>query len=100
MDDENASVADRGSAARELIEFQSTSENAVVEISREQLPADMEPVVGQRLKAKEGENKPIVVTITEVKPETIILDANHPLAGKELIFEITLNEIMNEGSNQ
>ena len=38
-----------------------------------------------------GEN--FRVTITEVKDDSVILDANHPLAGEELIFDIELVEI-------
>jgi len=73
------------------------NQEAVVEVSRNRLPDSMDPVVGQRLKATGGEGHDLVVIITEVKDETVILDANHPLAGKNLTFEITLNEIVKEG---
>ena len=72
------------------------NQDAVVEVSRSRLPDSMDPVVGQRLKATGGEVNDIVLRITKVKEETVILDANHPLAGKKLTFEITLNEIVKE----
>lgn len=65
----------------------------VMDVPRTQLPADMQPEVGMRLQAGQGEEQ-FVVTITSVQKESVTLDANHPLAGKDLSFEITLVEIV------
>ncbi|NNF51813.1 MAG: peptidylprolyl isomerase [Gammaproteobacteria bacterium] len=68
-------------------------EEMVMEVPRTQLPAEMEPKIGMQLQAGQGDEQ-FVVTITEVQEETVTLDANHPLAGKDLNFEITLVEIV------
>lgn len=67
----------------------------VMDVPRTQLPADMEPEVGMRLQAGNGEEQ-FVVTVTGIGEETVTLDANHPLAGQDLNFEITLVEIVQE----
>jgi len=61
------------------------------EVPKEQLPPDMAPEVGMQLQMMQGEGgQPILVTIAAVGDEAVTLDANHPLAGKELIFDIEL----------
>jgi len=66
----------------------------IVEISREKLPSDMTPEVGQQLVMKQSDGREIVVVITKVSDETVTIDANHPLAGKDLTFEIELVKIL------
>ncbi len=68
-------------------------EDMVMNVPRSQLPADMEPEVGMRLQAGQDEQQ-FVVTITGVAGDEVTLDANHPLAGQDLKFEITLVEIV------
>ena len=64
----------------------------VLTVDRTELPADMEPAIGQQLQlSQEGES--YVVTITDVTSERVTLDANHPLAGQDLTFEVELVEI-------
>lgn len=64
----------------------------VLVVDRTELPADMEPAAGQQLQlSQEGES--YVVTITDVTAEQVTLDANHPLAGQDLTFELQLVEI-------
>ncbi len=62
----------------------------VLEVPRELLPKDITPQVGQRLQQKGDSGSVITATITKVSEKTVILDANHPLAGKDLTFEIEL----------
>lgn len=62
-------------------------------VGRDQLPADMKPEVGQKLIASGPEGQQTQVTVVEVTDESITVDANHPLAGQDLIFEIELVEI-------
>lgn len=65
----------------------------VVELPREKLPSDMTPEVGQQLVMRQPDGSEIVVVITELSDETVTIDANHPLAGKDLTFEIELVKI-------
>jgi FKBP-type peptidyl-prolyl cis-trans isomerase 2 len=62
-------------------------------LDRTQLPPDLKPEVGQTLVAGSPEGQEMHVQVTEVTEATITIDANHPLAGKELIFDIELVEI-------
>ena len=66
------------------------NEEMVITAPRDQVPPDINPEVGQQLQMAGPDNQPIVVRITEVTDENIILDANPPLAGKDLIFDIEL----------
>jgi FKBP-type peptidyl-prolyl cis-trans isomerase 2 len=68
-------------------------ERAVVEMERKNLPAGFEPRVGQRLELTQEDDSNILVTVAEVSESTITIDANHPLAGKDLTFEIELVSI-------
>ena len=45
------------------------------------------------LQMSDGQGRTYQVTITEIKETTVILDANHPLAGKDLVFDLELVEI-------
>jgi peptidylprolyl isomerase len=69
-------------------------EELIQEVPRQQLPTDMEFQVGQRLQLGQEKEQPMIVEVTEVTDASITLDANHPLAGKELIFDIELLEII------
>jgi len=65
----------------------------VLVIGREQLPAGVNPEVGQGLQMQTTDGRTVTVPVIEVSEETITVDANHPLAGKDLTFEIELVEI-------
>jgi len=65
----------------------------IVNMDRTQLPADVQPVVGQRLEITQANDQNVLVTVTDVTDSSITLDANHPLAGKALVFELELMEI-------
>lgn len=65
----------------------------VVEVEKERLPDDVDAEVGLRLQLQHEDGETIPVTLTEVSGETVTLDANHPLAGEALTFEIELVEI-------
>lgn len=68
-------------------------EDQVVEVEREKLPEDIDPEVGQQLQVQQTNGQTAVVTIKEVTPAAVRLDANHPLAGKDLTFEIEVVSI-------
>jgi peptidylprolyl isomerase len=62
----------------------------VVNVDRKELPPDLKPVLGQQLQISQDENNVIVVSVTQISDTHVTLDANHPLAGKNLVFDITL----------
>ena len=68
------------------------SDDLIVEVPKEQVPNDIQPEVGMQLAINDG-NRSRPVVVTAVEPEKIILDANHPLAGKDLTFKIELVEV-------
>ena len=68
-------------------------ENRVVEFPRANFPPDLQPEVGMQLNMTNGGGQVIPVVIVEVGEENVILDANHPLAGQDLIFDIELVDI-------
>jgi peptidylprolyl isomerase len=70
------------------------SEDMIIEFPKEQFPGDMSPEVGQQLMMSNGSGQSFPVTIMEVRDESVLLDANHPLAGQDLIFDIELVEIV------
>ena len=65
-------------------------EEMVVQVDRKEFPAHITPEVGLQLQAQNDEGQPFLVTITEVEDAQVTLDANHPLAGQDLVFEIEL----------
>ncbi len=65
-----------------------------LQVPRDQFPADMVPELGMQLQVGQAEGQGMVVVITEISDEQITLDANHPLAGKDLTFEIALEELV------
>ncbi len=69
------------------------NEEMVINAPRDQVPEDITPEIGQSLQLAGPDNQPIVVEITEVTDEHIQLDANPPLAGKDLTFDLELVEI-------
>ncbi len=74
--------------------FGEYDEENIVTIPRAQLPPDLDPEVGEELVLTGDDEEQFGVTVTEVSAESITFDANHPLAGEDLTFEITLREII------
>ncbi len=68
-------------------------ENMVVEYPKQEFPADMTPEIGMQLNMSDNQGNNFPVVITELKEEVVVLDANHPLAGKDLVFDLELVEI-------
>ncbi|MCI5124970.1 MAG: peptidylprolyl isomerase [Candidatus Electrothrix sp. AR5] len=69
------------------------NEDMVINAPRDEVPEDITPEVGQRLQLAGPNNQPIMVEVTKVTDEHIQLDANPPLAGKDLTFDLELVEI-------
>jgi peptidylprolyl isomerase len=65
-------------------------EEMVMEVEKERFPEGAEPAVGQRYQVSQTDGQAYVVTVTGVEGSKVTLDANHPLAGKDLTFDIQL----------
>jgi FKBP-type peptidyl-prolyl cis-trans isomerase 2 len=68
-------------------------EEKVIMIDRTRLPDGMEPQVGKRLTLQQSDGRGIPVLVTGVTEFAVRFDANHPLAGKDLVFDIEIDEI-------
>ncbi|HDL07338.1 MAG TPA: peptidylprolyl isomerase [Desulfobacteraceae bacterium] len=64
-------------------------------VDRSEFPPDFNPQVGMTMQGRSDQGNTIEAVIKEVGDEKVIMDSNHPLAGKHLTFEITLIEILN-----
>lgn len=70
-----------------------TDETAIIEFPKENVPADIKLEVGQHQTLTNEQGQPFPVVVKEITEDFIIFDANHFLAGKELVFDIELVEI-------
>jgi peptidylprolyl isomerase len=70
------------------------NEDAIIEFPANQVPADMKLEIGMQLQLSDQAGNPIPVVVAEIKQDVIVFDANHFLAGKELIFDVELVEIV------
>ena len=77
--------------------YGSYRDELVVEIDKERIPEDLSVKVGQQLVLRQAEGPPIRVTVTDMSEQSVTLDANHPLAGQDLTFEVQLMEIVSSG---
>jgi peptidylprolyl isomerase len=68
-------------------------EDLVRTLERSQFPAEFELEVGKRLNLSETDGREIAVTVTDFSDSGVTVDANHPLAGEDLVFDIELVEI-------
>ncbi|MEM5500948.1 FKBP-type peptidyl-prolyl cis-trans isomerase [Ahrensia kielensis] len=62
----------------------------VQKVERSQLPPEIQTEVGLQLQATGQDGQAINLTIIEVDETTVTMDANHPLAGKDLVFDVEL----------
>lgn len=69
------------------------SQEMMMEYPKAEFPADMTPQVGMELHMSDNMGNVFPVVIAEIKDEMVLLDANHPLAGHDLTFEIELVSI-------
>tara|TARA_R100000935_G_scaffold8302_7_gene17512 strand:+ start:140632 stop:141078 length:447 start_codon:yes stop_codon:yes gene_type:complete len=63
------------------------------EVNKSELPEEITPKVGMTLVSKHPSGQEMNLLVTEVKDESIVIDANHPLAGKDLTFDLEVVEI-------
>ena len=70
------------------------NENMVFEFSRDRAPQGFEPQIGQMVRMHRPDGSSFTVTVIDVNEKGFKMDANHPLAGKELVFDLELVEIV------
>lgn len=70
------------------------SKDLVTDVDRERFPADMELEIGQQLQVGLQDGNQAVVMVVDLSDTSVTLDANHPLAGQQLTFEIELVAIL------
>ena len=75
-------------------------DDMIREIERSKLLENIDPQIGMQLQMNQSDGSIIAVTIIDVSEMTIKIDANHPLAGYDLIFDIELIEIETSQSGQ
>jgi len=68
-------------------------EELVTELDRKIIPENLDPEIGQQLEVKQPDGKSLIVTVLDLKEDTVTLDGNHPLAGQTLLIDIKLLEI-------
>ena len=66
----------------------------VIEMPKDRFPADMELAMGMPLVMSDDQGQQFQVVVKEIKEDAVTLDANHPLAGQDLIFDLELVEIV------
>ena len=66
----------------------------IIDVPRTNLPPDLNPQVGQQLGMSPPQGQQVPVKVKEVHDDKIVIDANHDLAGKDLVFDIELVEIV------
>lgn len=66
----------------------------VIEMPKDRFPKDMEIEVGMPLGMSDQDGQQFQVTVVEIKEDVVMLDANHPLAGQDLVFDLELVEIL------
>lgn len=70
------------------------NDQAVRRVERDKLPPQIKPEIGERIMMRAPDGGMMPMTITAVDEKTVTLDGNHPLAGKNLTFEIEVVEIL------
>lgn len=65
----------------------------VIEVPRDRIPSEIAPEVGQQLQMQSKDGQPVPVRVIAVGEGSITVDANHPLAGKDLTFDIEVVSI-------
>jgi peptidylprolyl isomerase/FKBP-type peptidyl-prolyl cis-trans isomerase SlpA len=74
-------------------------EDMVMEMERGQIPDEVDPEVGQQLQLRLENGQTVPVLITALGEDTVTIDANHPLAGRKLIFEIEVLDVEEGGGS-
>ena len=70
------------------------NEEMLIEMPKDRFPKEMEIEIGMPLSMSNGSGQNFQVVVIEIKEDAVVLDANHPLAGQDLIFDLELVEIV------
>jgi peptidylprolyl isomerase len=74
--------------------FGSYEKDLISTVNRSELPKDLKLEIGQQLQVQQPDESVVLVTVADLNEKTVTLDANHPLAGKDITFDIQLVEIV------
>jgi FKBP-type peptidyl-prolyl cis-trans isomerase 2 len=66
----------------------------VAKAPKKDIPKNINPQIGQQLQINQPNGQMIIVTVISINDNEVTLDANHPLAGKDLTFDLRLIEIV------
>ncbi|MEA3224134.1 MAG: peptidylprolyl isomerase [Thermodesulfobacteriota bacterium] len=69
-------------------------EEMLLDMPKNEFPPNIQPEIGQQLELRQENDQAIIVTVSKVSESDVTLDANHPLAGEDLTFDIQLIEII------
>lgn len=69
-------------------------ESRVFLFHRSRAPKGFDPPVGERIEMFRADGQPVTVTVVSKSDESFTMDANHPLAGKDLVFHVTVLDIV------
>jgi peptidylprolyl isomerase len=73
-----------------------SNEDLIQVVKRDELPKGLDLTVGSQLEVTREDGNRLLLMVRDLTDETVTLDANHPLAGKALTFEIKLLEVSKE----
>ena len=68
-----------------------TRQELIVKVPKDKMPGEVQ--VGQELQAQADGQNPLYVTVVEVNEDHVVVDGNHPLAGRDLVFDIEVVEV-------
>ncbi len=68
-------------------------DSAFMNMEKSKFPENFEFNIGRPLRLNTGDGRIMSATISEVKDDVVVLDFNHPLAGKSLTFEVSISDI-------
>ena len=72
------------------------SDDAVIEFPKENIPEDMQLEPGMSLTLSNQQGQPVPVVVKEIRDDVVLLDANHFLAGQDLVFDIEVVDVVSE----
>lgn len=72
-------------------------EERVFEFDRKRIPDTITPEIGRQMQMYRADGMPLMVTVVAVSDSSLTMDCNHPLAGKTLVFDTTIVEIVEKG---
>ena len=73
--------------------FGEVDDNLILEVPRQEFDPDANPEPGDVFATEDEDGHPVYFVVTSLKPDSVVIDFNHPLAGKEVEFAITLKAV-------